>query len=86
MAEASIRRIAEGVAAVHDMNVAIDYQRRYPPTINNADEAAFTASVMAEVVGDDNVFQNKNPKMASEDFAEMRAARAEERSPRYRRR
>ena len=71
LAEASIRRIAEGVAAAHDMTVAIDYQRRYPPTINDATEAEFAASVMAGVVGDDNVFRNKNPKMASEDFAYM---------------
>ena len=71
LAEASIRRIAEGVAAAHDMTVAIDYQRRYPPTINDATEAEFAAQVMAGVVGGDNVFRNKNPKMASEDFAYM---------------
>ena len=71
LAEASIRRIAEGVAAAHDMTVAIDYQRRYPPTINDATEAEFAATVMAGVVGGDNVFRNKNPKMASEDFAYM---------------
>ncbi len=71
LAEASIRRIAEGVAAAHDMTVAIDYQRRYPPTINDDAQADFAASVMAGVVGDDNVFHNKNPKMASEDFAYM---------------
>jgi len=71
LAEASIRRIAEGVAAAHDMTVAIDYQRRYPPTINDAAEADFAASVMAGVVGADKVFRNKNPKMASEDFAYM---------------
>ena len=71
LAEASIRRIATGVAAAHDMTVAIDYQRRYPPTINDAAEADFAASVMAGVVGADKVFRNKNPKMASEDFAYM---------------
>ena len=70
-AEASIRRIANGVAATHDMTVTIDYQRRYPPTINDDAEADFTASVMADVVGEQNVFRNKNPKMASEDFAYM---------------
>ncbi len=71
LAEASIRRIANGVAATHDMTVAIDYQRRYPPTINDHAEAEFTARVMARVVGEDNVHRNKNPKMASEDFAYM---------------
>ena len=71
LAEASIRRIAEGVAAAHDMTVAIDHQRRYPPTINDAAEADFAASVMAGVVGEGNVFRDKNPKMASEDFAYM---------------
>jgi hippurate hydrolase len=71
LAEASIRRIAEGVARVHDITVAIDYQRRYPPTINDAAEAEFTAAVMADVVGGDSVFLDKSPKMASEDFAYM---------------
>jgi hippurate hydrolase len=71
LAEASIRRISEGVAAAHDMTVALHYERRYPPTINDAAEAEFTARVMEGVVGADNVFRGKNPKMASEDFAYM---------------
>ncbi len=71
LAEASVRRIADGVAAVHDVTVAVDYQRRYPPTINDASEADLTAAVMADIVGGDNVFRDKNPKMASEDFAFM---------------
>jgi hippurate hydrolase len=49
----------------------IDYQRRYPPTINTPEEADFTARVMADVVGAENVFRDKPPKMASEDFAFM---------------
>ncbi len=71
LAEASVRRIADGVGRVHDVTVAVDYQRRYPPTINDASEADLTAAVMADIVGGDNVFRDKNPKMASEDFAFM---------------
>ena len=70
-AEASIRRIVAGVSAAAQVTAEIDYQRRYPPTINTASEADFTASVMADVVGEANVFRDKPPKMASEDFAFM---------------
>ena len=40
-------------------------------TGNLASLSSFAASVMAGVVGADKVFRNKNPKMASEDFAYM---------------
>jgi amidohydrolase len=70
-AEASIRRIVEGICQAAGVTAEIDYQRRYPPTINTPEEADFTASVMADVVGAENVFRDKPPKMASEDFAFM---------------
>ena len=70
-AEASIRRIVDGICAAAGVTAQIDYQRRYPPTINTESDADFTASVMADVVGEQNVFRDKPPKMASEDFAFM---------------
>ncbi|MEE2971235.1 MAG: M20 aminoacylase family protein [Pseudomonadota bacterium] len=70
-AEASIRRIVDGICQASGVTAGIDYQRRYPPTINTPEEADFTASVMADVVGAENVFRDKAPKMASEDFAFM---------------
>ena len=71
LAEAAIKRIADGICAAAGVAAKVDYQRRYPPTVNTEAEAAFTARVMGEVVGEGNVFLNKNPKMASEDFAFM---------------
>ena len=71
LAEAAIGRIARGVADAAGVAATVDYRRRYPPTINSEAEAALTARVMGEIVGQDNVFLDKNPKMASEDFAFM---------------
>jgi len=70
-AEASIRRIVDGICRATGATAEIDYQRRYPPTINTPEEADFTAAVMADVVGAENVYRDKPPKMASEDFAFM---------------
>ncbi len=70
-AEASIRRIVGGVCQAAGVTADIDYQRRYPPTINTPEEADFTARVMEDVVGAENVYRDKPPKMASEDFAFM---------------
>ena len=71
LAEAAIGRIAQGVAAAAGVAATVEYRHRYPPTINSEAEAALTARVMGELVGEDNVFLDKNPKMASEDFAFM---------------
>lgn len=70
-AEARLRTIVASAAMAMEVTAEVDYDRRYPPTINNAEEAAFTAEVMKNLVGDPNVFLDKPPKMASEDFAFM---------------
>ena len=70
-AEESIRRIVAGICQAAGVTAEIDYQRRYPPTINTEADADITATVMADVVGGTNVHLDLNPKMASEDFAFM---------------
>ena len=37
MAEANIRRIAASVASAHGAEAEVHYERRYPPTVNEAD-------------------------------------------------
>ena len=71
LAEASLRRIVAGIAATHGVGAEIDYERRYPPTINHADESELAARVAAEVVGTENVHRDLHPKMAAEDFSFM---------------
>ncbi len=73
--ERRVREICAGVAAAHGANVKVRYERRYPPLINAAREAAVCAAVMQAMVGAENVLQVP-PVMGSEDFAFMLQAKA----------
>ena len=69
--EEGIRRVCSGVAAAHGAQVAVRYERRYPPTINSPGEAAFAAQVMRDIVGAEHVHTDLPPTMGAEDFAFM---------------
>ncbi len=73
--ERRIAEIARGIAAAHGATATLDYRRRYPPTINHADEAAFAADVAAEICGADKVSRSYPPTMGAEDFSYMLNAR-----------
>ncbi len=73
--EASIKRIAEGIAAAHRCTVALRYERRYPATINSGTETEMAADALADVVGNPNVLRDLQPTMGSEDFAFMLQAK-----------
>ncbi len=75
MVEASLRRIATGIAAAHGANAAISYDRRYPPTINSEAETELAAAAMSEVAGSENVERDLPPTMGAEDFAFMLQAK-----------
>ncbi|AWI85255.1 peptidase M20 [Alloyangia pacifica] len=66
--EERVRRVATAEAAAQGCTANIDYQRRYPATINSAPEAALARDVAAEM-GLDTAMTG--PSMASEDFAFM---------------
>ena len=66
--EERVRRVATSEAAAQGCTANIDYQRRYPATINSAPEAALARDVAAEM-GLDTAMTG--PSMASEDFAFM---------------
>ncbi len=69
--ERRMREVLDGVARAHGAEVELDYQRRYPPTINTSDETELAATAAAMVVGADNVVHNMAPSMGAEDFAWM---------------
>ena len=69
--EPAIRRIAEGVAAAHGATAHVTYERRYPPTVNDAAETERAIAAAAAVVGDHNVDRDPRPSMGAEDFAFM---------------
>ncbi len=66
--EARVKEVANACAAAQGCAARIDYQRRYPATINSAAEAAVARDVAAEM-GLDTA--TAAPSMASEDFAFM---------------
>jgi hippurate hydrolase len=73
--ERRIGEICDGVAATYGCTVKFWYDRRYPPTVNSAPEAALAQSVLEDLVGKDNVRTNETPTMGAEDFAFMLQAR-----------
>ncbi len=61
----------EHLPAVHGVKGSIDYQERYPATINNDQCAAHIRQVAQQSFGADKVFSGVLPTMASEDFSFM---------------
>jgi hippurate hydrolase len=75
LVERRIREICAGAAAMHGIDIGLDYRRGYPPTVNHVAEAEFAADVAAEVCGEANVNRNIRPTMGAEDFSYMLNAR-----------
>ena len=75
LAERRIRELSDGTAAAYGVEIALDYQRYYPSTVNDPHRAAFAADVAREIAGDDKVTDDLAAEMGSEDFAYMLEAR-----------
>lgn len=75
LVERRFREIVEGHAAAYGVDVRIDYQLGYPPTVNHPEQTDFAAEVAREVSGDDGIDARANREMGSEDFAYMLEAR-----------
>jgi amidohydrolase len=73
--EQRLRRMVEGTAQIHGAKATLAYQRGYPVLANHARQAAFAASIAANVVGRDKVEEDMPPVMGAEDFAYMLQAR-----------
>ncbi|KFE35376.1 M20 aminoacylase family protein [Thioclava atlantica] len=71
LAEARLRAIVEGLAAGYGVEVEITYERGYPPTVNDPDEAEFAASVAEEIAGEGRVSRDAPREMGAEDFSYM---------------
>jgi hippurate hydrolase len=69
--EDSMRNIVEGIANAHGIKFEFTYDTRTNMTINTTDQAAFASKVAEDLVGTDNVDGNCDPKLFSEDFAQM---------------
>ncbi|GAB4554483.1 MAG: amidohydrolase [Rhizobacter sp.] len=66
--ERRMKEMAEHTCAAFGTTCEFEFTRNYPPTINHPKETEFARSVMAEVVGAENV-QEFEPTMGAEDFS-----------------
>ena len=71
--ETALERQCSGIAAAAGTQISVDFDRRYPPTINHPESAAFCRTVAAAVCGADNVVTDAQPSMGGEDFSYMLA-------------
>ena len=69
--EGRMKAVCEQTAAALDCKATLDFQRKYPPTVNTSAETEFCAGVMEGIVGADRVVRNITPSMGAEDFAFM---------------
>jgi amidohydrolase len=73
--EHGVERICKGVATTHGCEIALRYERNYPPLVNSDHESQTARVVLESLVGPDNVHWNCQPTMGGEDFAFMLQAR-----------
>ncbi len=76
LVEQQMRRIVDMTSAAHGAEAKFNFKWNYPPTVNDAREAEFAATVMDDIVGTENVARNIEPTMGSEDFAYMLKVKA----------
>ena len=69
--EASITRVAGGIAKAHGTTAEVDYVRGYPATVNHPEESEIAARAAAATVGPENVLHDFPPMMGAEDFSCM---------------
>jgi amidohydrolase len=73
--EKRLHEVVEGTAKLYGATAKLTYKRDYPVTRNHDRQAAFAASVAAQVVGGERVDENVAPVMGAEDFSFMLQAR-----------
>lgn len=71
LVEHRLRQMMRSMAEAMDCSAEVELVRAIPPTINSLRETQFAASVMREIVGNDQVNDNVEPTMGGEDFAYM---------------
>ncbi|MFC5016955.1 MULTISPECIES: M20 metallopeptidase family protein [Streptomyces] len=64
-----VHRTVQGVAAAHGVRAQVDYQDLYPPTVNDADEAAFALRTARDLFGAGRAVEAPQPIAGSEDFS-----------------
>jgi hippurate hydrolase len=73
--ERRLHEVVTGTAQLYGATAKLTYKRDYPITRNHERQAAFAASVAAQVVGSERVDDHAAPVMGAEDFSFMLEAR-----------
>lgn len=68
--QSRVTEVCERIAQAYGAVATVDYQRKYPPTVNHARESAFASSVARTVAGEGKV-RVQTPLMGAEDFSFM---------------
>ena len=63
-----IKRVAEGIAAAHDLQVEVDIKIGYDVTVNDKNYANIAADLVKTVAGPDKFIELPTPVMGAEDF------------------
>lgn len=69
LVERGIERLSSGIADAFGARITVDFDSRYPPTVNSVAETELCRRVAADVLGERAVRKNELPSMAAEDFA-----------------
>ncbi|PVE18637.1 M20 family metallopeptidase [Arthrobacter sp. Bz4] len=69
-----IPRLLAGIAAVHGVEVTVDYSTEYPLTVTDDDETVRAESVIADLFGSERYSRMAQPLSGSEDFSRILAA------------
>ena len=64
-----IRRVADGIAAAHEVSAEVTIEDGYPVTINDDEFARYALDVSRRLLGGDMVREMRTPIMGAEDFS-----------------
>jgi hippurate hydrolase len=64
-----IKRVAEGIAAAHDMEATVEVELGYPVTVNDGPSADFALDVAEAIVGSNAALRMPHAVMGAEDFS-----------------
>ncbi|WP_032405155.1 M20 metallopeptidase family protein [Rhodococcoides fascians] len=65
----ALRRVLEGVATAHRVDVDVSVTAEFPMTVNDIDETGFGAATIAELLGEERYETAAHPLSGSEDFS-----------------
>ncbi|MEV7037561.1 M20 family metallopeptidase [Amycolatopsis sp. NPDC051061] len=68
-----VRRLVEGIAAAHGLEVDARFERERPATVNDPGESAFAGRTISEVFGESRRNLLEHPFTGSEDFSRVLA-------------